>query len=333
MLRKKTVKGRVLTKAEHRMEDAPVDEATLATALEAIAENDGAEIPREQWPLAEVLVKRGLITLGPARGPGGDWRRAEIATPVRSNPLADLAAWSARIAAEMSTMGKARAKVRKYDRTQRAKKPTFPPKLSDVEKVLGPAKKWAGRCYEIACALVRHGFVDGVAVYGHWLGKVEPLSYFAVRGAAGAPFVQHGWIQVRGNSNVIIDPTRWAFTGEDPFIYFGPNRGEYDEGGNGWRKVMRSPCPDFDPDEDLHEFTQALLPGKAWTHVERMLGSRYLIDIGDLEPGTVTGRQLFWLANAPYEDLEPHAKAIYTAIEKLGEMAAIPIDNYRRAMR
>ena len=34
-----------------------------------------------------------------------------------------------------------------------------------------------------------------------------------------------------------------------------------------------------------------------------------------------------------YEDLEPHAKAIYTAIEKLGEMVAIPIDNYRRAMR
>jgi hypothetical protein len=37
----------------------------------------GAEVPREQWRSAERLVAAGKITLGPARGPGRDWRRAE----------------------------------------------------------------------------------------------------------------------------------------------------------------------------------------------------------------------------------------------------------------
>jgi len=53
-------------------------DAAATGMLAAIAETDGAEIPREQWPLAEVLVARGLITLGSPRGPGGDWRRAEL---------------------------------------------------------------------------------------------------------------------------------------------------------------------------------------------------------------------------------------------------------------
>ena len=56
---------------------APPNEAELANLLATIKETDGAEIPREQWPLAEVLVARGLITLGGARGPmDSGWRRA-----------------------------------------------------------------------------------------------------------------------------------------------------------------------------------------------------------------------------------------------------------------
>lgn len=214
------------------------------------------------------------------------------------------------------------------------KRQGFPPQLDRVEKVLGPARQWAGRCYEIACALVERGFVEGVPVYGHWLGKIDPLSYFGQLKRDRTPFVQHGWVHVNGNRNLILDPTRWAFTNEDPYIYFGPNSGEYDEGGNEWKAAMRAPCPRFDEDaQRLYEFTQQMLDGAAWSHVERLLGPDYLIDIDEHPPGTVTVEQLFWLANAPYEDLEPHAKSIYAAIVKLGNEAAIPIDNYRRALR
>jgi hypothetical protein len=209
---------------------------------------------------------------------------------------------------------------------------TFPPKLADVEKVLGPAREWAGRCYEIATALVAHGFVEGVAVYGHWIGKVEPRSYFGLL-KRGAPFIQHGWVQVQGDPNLILDPTRWAFTDEDPFLYFGPNNGEYDEGGNTWRKVLRGACPPFDPDERIHIFTKRRIASEAWTHVEKLLGADYLIRLGDHAVGSLTDAQLSWLANAPYDDLQPFVREIYAAIVACGQRALIPIDNYRRAER
>lgn len=47
------------------------DEATFLLA--AIKETDGMEVERDDWPTAEALVAMGLITLGPARGPGGNW--------------------------------------------------------------------------------------------------------------------------------------------------------------------------------------------------------------------------------------------------------------------
>jgi hypothetical protein len=75
-------------------------------------------------------------------------------------------------------------------------------------------------------------------------------------------------------------------------------------------------------------------PAEAWWHVEALLGPSYLTDLGEKDkPGDVTEAQLFWLANAPYHMLAPHARAIYAAIEKLGRGALIPIDNARRAER
>lgn len=212
------------------------------------------------------------------------------------------------------------------------KAPAFPPALGDVEAELGPARQWAGRCYEIAVACIDHGFVEGVPVYGHFIGEVNPRSYFGQLKRPTA-FVQHGWVLVRGNQNLIFDPTRWAFTNEDPFLYFGPNKGEYDEGGNAWRKATRSPCPAFDPDADrICRINPEQLGSAAWTLVEKLLGPDYDLDLGDEHyPGDVTEEQVFWLANAPYEDLEPHAREIYAAIIAHGQRAAIPIDNYRRA--
>lgn len=53
-------------------------EGALAAVLDNVRETDGAEIPRSLWPEAEVLVARGLITLGAPRGPSSNWRRAEL---------------------------------------------------------------------------------------------------------------------------------------------------------------------------------------------------------------------------------------------------------------
>lgn len=55
-----------------------MDEFTKEEILTMVVECDGAEIPRDLWPLAEELVNDGKITLGNARGPGRDWRRAEL---------------------------------------------------------------------------------------------------------------------------------------------------------------------------------------------------------------------------------------------------------------
>lgn len=46
--------------------------------LDMVRECNGAEIQRDDWPVAESLVAAGKIYLGRARGPGGDWRRAGL---------------------------------------------------------------------------------------------------------------------------------------------------------------------------------------------------------------------------------------------------------------
>lgn len=204
------------------------------------------------------------------------------------------------------------------------------PTLTEIEAKLGPAKKWAGRCMEIATACVDHGFVVGVAVYGHFLGKVHPRSYFGRR--AQAPFIHHGWVQVHGQEDRIFDPTRFAFENVRPYLYRGPNNGEYDEGGNVFRRATLRPPPPpppFDPDARVYTLSTRLLPSAVWRHVEKLLGADYT----DHQPGEVNIDQIFWLANLPYDMLGDHAPAIYRAIAELGMSAAIPIDNLRRAER
>ncbi len=209
------------------------------------------------------------------------------------------------------------------------------PSLARVEKVLGePAKKWAGRCYEIACACVAAKLVPGVAVYGHFLGKVAPKSYFGER--AHLPFVQHGWVLLPDGR--IWDPTRWSFEGPKPYIHVGENKGEYDEGGNKLRAAVVRPPPEWDPSEPKTEFTSAILNSAAWCLIEDLLKleEQYTFDDQDLDaqqPGFLCRTQLFWIANLPYETLQPHAAAIYEAYKRTDLEGLIPIDNLRRAER
>ena len=46
--------------------------------LDCIKECDGAEVHRDDWETVGELVDLGLVDLGSARGPGGDWRRAVL---------------------------------------------------------------------------------------------------------------------------------------------------------------------------------------------------------------------------------------------------------------
>lgn len=204
--------------------------------------------------------------------------------------------------------------------------------LARAERALGePAARWKGRCYEIACALVRHKLVpgDAVAVYGHWLGPVAPGSHFD-RGNA-LPFVQHGWVLLADGS--VVDPTRWVFEDVAPYIYAGPSD-HYDEGGNEWRESREGEPPAFDPDDEVVSFSKRVMPSAdAWNFVEELLGLRDLLGEENYEAGTMTRRQLFWLANRSPKSLGPHAFAVYAAVCKLGERALIPIDNLRKVER
>ena len=108
--------------------------------------------------------------------------------------------------------------------------------LRQVERSLGPASAWKGRCFEIASGVVAAGLVRGTAVYGHWLGPVHKRSIFH-RGGKG-PAVQHGWIVLEDDPRV-LDPTRWAFEAKKPYLFLGAPGRFYDEGGNEWRRKRR----------------------------------------------------------------------------------------------
>jgi len=201
--------------------------------------------------------------------------------------------------------------------------------LAHCEEALGEkALAWAGRCYEIACAIVDAKLVRGVAVYGHWLGPVDEKSTFWRGGTL--PFVQHGWIVLHDDER-ILDPTRWAFEARAPYLFLGlptklDGRACYDEGGNSFRGATREAPPDFDPDDRMFDITKSVMDSATWRFVEEYLR----LDVTEQEPGILTLHQLMWLANSPLAQLGEHASKVYAAIKKLDLEAFIPIDNARR---
>ena len=57
----------------------PTEAELKADWRQAAIDFEGCEVPRAAWPLAEAIVAEepDAFTFGPARGPGGDWRRLE----------------------------------------------------------------------------------------------------------------------------------------------------------------------------------------------------------------------------------------------------------------
>lgn len=197
--------------------------------------------------------------------------------------------------------------------------------LQQLERAFGmPAKKWAGKCYGVACAASRL-IARSRPICGHYLGKVCPTSMFATSALAG--FVQHGWVLLKDGH--VLDPTRWVFEGKKPYIYVGSAK-DYDEGGNAHRTTMLGKPPEFDPDEKVVKIGTVMLASEPWCFVERVLRLDRITE-EDYEPGTVNVGQLHWLANLDPHTMEGHARAIYKMLKKLNLVGFIPIDNRRAA--
>lgn len=201
--------------------------------------------------------------------------------------------------------------------------------LEDIEELVGPADTWPGRCHEIALAAASL-IDDGVAVYGHYHGPVDPDGWWG--SAADRPFIQHGWVKL--DNGGVLDPTRWAFEDDEPELAIFDEweaEDDYDEGGNRTRAMLMQPPPSWDPSQK----TVSLSVPKG-TEVEMALNTLFGEDQhGSDEHGgyVVTVRQAGWLANVPYDMLAPHTKAIYKMLDDAGLGAFVPIDNRQRAAR
>ncbi len=191
-----------------------------------------------------------------------------------------------------------------------------------------PLRSWKGHCHEIACALVKHGFVPGVAVYGHYRGPIHDDTIFAKYKPLG--FCRHGWIITEGNR--IVDPTRWCFEkpGTKPYIHatrlgVDGRHEEYDEGGDVWREQCRRPCPD--PKDKPTKPVKLCFEDRDTENVVAAL-----LDLQD-DVQKPTLAQVFWLSNLPMRVLGCHIGDIYGAIDASGHAAYIPIDNRRAVER
>lgn len=187
--------------------------------------------------------------------------------------------------------------------------------------------KWPGNCSAIAILFVEHKLVKGRAVYGHYHGPVHPKSMFPYE----QPFHRHGWVLM--DDGRVLDPTRWVFEFADPYVYIGPNNDEYDEGMNSLRTALlkRPPSPE-ETFSSVGEHTRRKV------RVHRLSitpPARERLDVllttGRLPDGAYTEPQLFWIANLPYQMLEPYNKEVYDALNKMGFQAWIPYDNWERS--
>lgn len=183
-----------------------------------------------------------------------------------------------------------------------------------ARRIRFPLINWPGNCHYVAKLILDFNIVKGQLCYGLWHGLIADGNSFS-----GRLFTHHGWIELENGQ--IYDPTRWVFESALPYIYIGPNNGEYDFGGNKLREKMQPSCPPF-----LNNETQFNYSG---------LSKRTKVKIAELVPSipdVLCLSQLFWLANYPPDYFVAEAKAIYTWIVKQGQRALIPYDNKQRIL-
>lgn len=229
--------------------------------------------------------------------------------------------------------------------------------INAVAETIGiPVRTWAGNCHGISEAIVRADALrpwgGPKTIYrltrGHYVGPIAAGSYFDQR--RGMPFIAHSWIQAYDltvavppnplppihvmidpveaslhNSvivqNPVIDPTRFAFDGKNPYIFCGESD-HYDPGGNLWRASNLPMLPPFDTSRLPIRLT---LPVETEVFIAQLLDGQ---EYGDQYPyRAYTFGLIMWLANLPLPMLEGHAEPIYRAIVQAGQEAALPLDN------
>lgn len=189
-----------------------------------------------------------------------------------------------------------------------------------------PLTKWPMNCHLIATAMAQCRIVPGSrAVYGFYYGPVARTSMFDYR----RKFHRHGWLVLRETGG-IVDPTRWVFEDVPPYIYMGPpSLKEYDEGMNVMRAALLRPPPSPDDPGVMRskEPIKLEVSGGAQEKITQLLTN------GRRPDGKLTPHQLFWLANVPYDMLEPFNKEVYLALDKqVDGRAWVPCDNWTKAV-
>lgn len=136
---------------------------------------------------------------------------------------------------------------------------------------------------------------------GHWHGVTNNKTFNA------RPFIRHIWLQ---NDNQIIDPIRWFYEGEEPYIYISNIDKQYDEHGEELRKLTTTK------------------PNNVSKHPRITVADSFnvkttLQSLGFKE-NSVTVEQLLYLANTPPN--HEYMSEVYEWIVALGYKAFIPLD-------
>ncbi len=183
-----------------------------------------------------------------------------------------------------------------------------------AERIGVELSDWPGKCYAVACQMLKAKVVKGRPAYGNYHGPVVASSMFF-----GKTVVRHGWIERA--DGMIVDPTRWVFEGVEPYIFVGLPSMEYDEGANLLRARFARPAPIFDPNKQM----VAVPAGEARELFSGLLGMSEV-------RAEINTEQAFWLGNMALQALGGHAKPVYQALADMGMKAFIPCDNYARVM-
>lgn len=182
-----------------------------------------------------------------------------------------------------------------------------------AKKIDWPLTRWEGNCHGIASQIIEKGIVKGRVVRGHYHGPVEEGSMFF-----GKPIIPHSWIELEDGT--ILDPTRWCFEDDYPYIYICKGDSDYDIGGDDWRATMTlsRECPRIKSKVEIFQPFE----GECLSYVSSLIYGQTAF----------SKDQLFWLANLPKDMLFPFTKSIYKGLDKVGMRATVPIDNYRYVM-
>lgn len=198
------------------------------------------------------------------------------------------------------------------------------PSAQEAADAIGvPLSEWPLNCHAISSAILASGLLEqfeavyGKArvTYGVYTGYIDRDSIFA-QGIA-----RHGWIEFPA-AGCVVDPTQWVFTRRNPELTVS-SIDAYDLGSNLFKDRIRGDNkPRFASDEklihlDVNDPDVVAFVGRLLDDLPRLR-----------DQGTLSLRQVVWLANRPPDILCQHGRTIFQFLERNGLQGMIPTDNY-----